>query len=56
MPVSKLSIKIKSLITPENGEVLEEKIRDLLRDSNIEATINSSITGNSTTTTDREDE
>ena len=52
----KLTIKIKSLITPESAEILEEKIRDVLRDWNIEATIEDSITGNPTMTADRDDE
>ena len=52
----KLTIKIKSLITPESAEILEEKIRDLLRDWNIEARIEDSITGNPTMTADRDDE
>ena len=52
----KLTIKIKSLITPETAEILEEKIRDVLRDWNIEATIEDSITGNTTMTADRDDE
>jgi hypothetical protein len=56
MNIGKLTIKIKSLVTPETAEVIEEKIRDLLRNWNIEATIEDTITGNTTTTTDRDDE
>ncbi|MCJ7560999.1 hypothetical protein MUO79_10350 [Candidatus Bathyarchaeota archaeon] len=56
MNTGKLTIKIKSLITPESAETLEDKIRDLLRHCNIDATIDDSITGNTTTTTDRDDE
>jgi hypothetical protein len=56
MNTGKLTIKIKSVITPELAEMLEEKIRDLFRDWNIEATIDDSITGNTTTTNDRDDE
>ncbi len=56
MNTGKLTIKIESLFTPETAEKLEEKIRDLLRDWNIEATIEDSITGNTTMTADRDDE
>jgi len=56
MDTDKLTIRIKAPITPESAEILEEKIRDLLRNCNIEATINDSITGNTTLTTDRDDE
>ena len=52
----KLTIKLKSLITSESAEILEEEIRDLLRNSGIDATIEDSITGNTTVTDDREDE
>ncbi|HLE75988.1 MAG TPA: hypothetical protein VI864_08135 [Candidatus Bathyarchaeia archaeon] len=51
MNAGKLTIRIKAPITPESAEILEEKIRDLLRNCNIEATINDSITGNTTLTT-----
>jgi hypothetical protein len=47
---------MKTLITPESAEILEEKIRDLLRNWNIDATIDDSITGNTTKTTNRDDE
>lgn len=56
MYTGKLTIKIKSPITTETAEILEEKIRDLLRNCNIDATIDDSITGNTTTTDDRDDE
>jgi hypothetical protein len=56
MKTGKLTIKIKSLVTSESAERLEEEIRDLLRNWNIEATIEDSITGNTTTTADRDDE
>lgn len=52
----KLTIKMKTLITPESAEILEEKIRELLRNWNIDATIDDSITGNTTITTNRDDE
>ena len=52
----KLTIELKTLITPESAEILEEKIRDLLRNWNIDATIDDSITGNTTKTTNRDDE
>jgi hypothetical protein len=29
--IGKLTIKMKTLITPESAEILEEEIRDLLR-------------------------
>jgi hypothetical protein len=47
---------MKTLITPESAEILEEKIRELLRNWNIDATIDDSITGNTTITTNRDDE
>ena len=56
MNTGKLTIKLKTLITPEEAEILEEKIRDLLRNCSIEATIEDSITGNTTLTIDRDDE
>jgi hypothetical protein len=56
MNAGKLTIKIKSLVTPESAERLEEEFRDLLRNWNIEATIEDTITGNTTTTADRDDE
>lgn len=56
MNTGKLTMKIKSLITPESAEILAEKIRDLLKHCNIDATIDDSITCNTTTTTDRDDE
>ncbi|HLE75699.1 MAG TPA: hypothetical protein VI864_06620 [Candidatus Bathyarchaeia archaeon] len=56
MYTGKLTIKIKSPITTETAEILEEKIRDLLRNCNIDATIDDSITGNTTTKDDRDDE
>ena len=56
MYTGKLIIKIKSPITTESAEILEEKIRDLLRDCSIDATIEDSITGNTTMTADRDDE
>jgi hypothetical protein len=56
MNTGKLTIKLKSPITPESAEILEEKIRDLLRSFNIDAVIDDSITGNTTTTHDRDDE
>ncbi len=52
----KLTIKMKTLITPESAEIIEEEIRDLLRNWNIEATIEDSITGNTTKTVDCDDE
>lgn len=52
----KLTIKMKTLITPESAEIIEEEIRDLLRNCSIEATIEDSITGNTTKTVDRDDE
>lgn len=55
MKTGKLTIKIKSLVTSESAERLEE-ISDLLRNWNIEATIEDTITGNTTTTADRDDE
>lgn len=56
MNTGKFTIKLKTLITPECAEIVEEKIRDLLRNCDIEATIEDSITGNTTLTTDRDDE
>jgi hypothetical protein len=56
MNVGKLTIKVKTLITPESAEILEEKLRDLLRSFGIEAVIEDSITGNTTLTVDRDDE
>jgi hypothetical protein len=47
---------MKTLITPESAEIIEEEIRDLLRNWNIDATIEDSITGNTTKTVDRDDE
>ncbi|MCJ7633709.1 hypothetical protein MUP77_15135 [Candidatus Bathyarchaeota archaeon] len=56
MYTGKLVIKIKSPITTEDAEIFEEKLGDLLRHYCMEATIEDSITGNTTTTTDRDDE
>ena len=56
MNAGKLTLNIKSPITTESAEILEEKIRDLLRHCNIDATIDDDITGNTTTTTDRDGE
>jgi hypothetical protein len=56
MNTGKLTIKIKSFVTSESAERLEEEIRNLLRNWNIKATIEDSITGNTTTTDDRDDE
>ena len=56
MITGKLTIKLKTLITPESAEILEDKIRDLLRHFGVDATIDDSITGNTTTTSDRDDE
>ena len=56
MNTGKLTIELKTLITPESAEILEEKIRDLLRNWNIDAAIDDSITGNTTKTTNRDDE
>jgi hypothetical protein len=47
---------IKSLVKYETAERLEDEIRDLLRNWNVDATIEYSITGNTTTTADRDDE
>ena len=52
----KLTIKVKAPITSEEAEELEEEIRDLLRKNGIDATIEDSITGNTTVTDDRDDE
>lgn len=40
----------------ESAKSLEEKIRDLLRKNGSDATIEDSITGNTTVTDDRDDE
>ena len=56
MNAGKFTIKLKAPITSEEAEELEEKIRDLLRANEIEATIEDSITGNTTVTDDRDDE
>lgn len=56
MYTGKFTIKIKSPITTEDAEELEERIRDLLRKECIDATIDDSITGNTTLTDDRDDE
>jgi hypothetical protein len=46
---------IKSLVKYETAERLEDEIRDLLRNWNVDATIEYSITGNTTKTADRDD-
>jgi hypothetical protein len=51
-----LSARSKSLVTYETAERLENEIRDLLRNWNVDATIEDSITGNTTTTADLDDE
>ena len=56
MNAGKLTIRVKAPITSEEAEELEEKIRDLLRANGIDATIEDSITGNTTLTADRDDE
>jgi hypothetical protein len=56
MNAGKLTIKVKAPITSEEAEELEEEIRDLLRKNGIDATIEDSITGNTTVTDDRDDE
>jgi len=55
MNTEKFTIKLKTLITPEYAEIVEEKIRDLFRNCDIEATIEYNITGNTTLTTDRDE-
>ena len=56
MNAGRLIIKLKAPITSEEAEELEEEIRDLLRKNGVDATIEDSITGNTTVTDDRDDE
>jgi len=56
MNVGRLTIKLKTLITPECAERLEEELRDRLRNFGVDAVIEDSITGNTTLTDDRDDE
>lgn len=55
MPSCKFTIRIQSVISSEDAEEMEEKIRDLLRENGIDAIIDDSLTGNTTTTGDRDD-
>ncbi len=56
MNLGKLTIKLKTLITPECAEMLEEELRDFLRSFGADAVIEDSITGNTTLTDDRDNE
>lgn len=56
MNLGKLTIKLKTLITPECAEILEEELRDCLRSFGVKAAIEDGITGNTTLTDDRDDE
>ena len=56
MNLGKFTIKLKTLITSECAEVLEEELRDCLRNFGVDAIIQDSITGNTTITDDRDDE
>jgi hypothetical protein len=48
-------IKLRTKIFSDQAEELEEKFRTLLRSEGVAAQIDDSITGNTTTTDDRED-
>ncbi len=56
MNLGKFTIKLETLITPECAEMLEEELRDCLRNFGVGAVIEDSITGNTTLTDDRDDE
>jgi ribonucleotide reductase alpha subunit len=56
MNYGKFTIKLKEPFTSEEAERLEERLRSALRDWKIAASIEDSITGNTTLTDDREDD